>query len=189
MRMAIRKPLPSPQKSRYHGKRMSAREFLALPEEKPYLEYIDGVVEQKPMVNADHSQLVGRLDGHFFVYSEAHGGGFGPEARVSLNSSGDYFLPDTAFWAKGWPRGDDATPTVAVEVRSPRQPLHALRAKCQAYLRDGSEAAWLIDPVARTIEVFDHEGSRTLKAADVLTCGAMPGFELPLSSLFSILDR
>ena len=49
---------------------MSAREYLALPEEKPYLEYIDGVVEQKPMVNAQHGRTVARLDHRFILYAE-----------------------------------------------------------------------------------------------------------------------
>ena len=41
--------------------RMTEDEFLALPEVKPYLEYIDGWVLQKPMVNADHSDLAVEL--------------------------------------------------------------------------------------------------------------------------------
>lgn len=37
---------------------MSESEYLALPEEKPYLEYIDGVVLQKPMPNKSHVLLI-----------------------------------------------------------------------------------------------------------------------------------
>ena len=183
--MAIRKPLPSPQKSRYHGKRMSAREFLALPEEKPYLEYIDGVVEQKPMVNANHGRTVGRLDGKFFVYVEKYGGDYGPERRTGPTDVGNYLLPDTAFWVAGTPSGDDTVPTVAVEVRSPNQSLTKLREKCLGYLRDGSAAAWLIDPEAKTVQVFEAGATRVLREGETLTCDALPDFSVELTWLFS----
>ena len=62
--MAIRQPESRPRQrpkisiprrpawqSRYHGVRMSPEQYLALPEVKPYLEYVDGVVLQKPMAN------------------------------------------------------------------------------------------------------------------------------------------
>jgi Uma2 family endonuclease len=164
---------------------MSVREFLRLPEEKPYLEYINGVVEQKPMVNAEHRRIVGRLDMKFGGYAEAQGGDFGPEGRVDIAGTDDYMLPDTAFWAVGVPSGDDSVPTLAVEVRSPDQSLPKLREKCRAYVRSGSATAWLIDPGRRVVETFDHDGVQTLKAGAVLTCDAMPGFALPISELFS----
>lgn len=167
---------------------MSERDFLALPEEKPYLEYIDGVVEQKPMVNSEHRKLVGRLDLRFGLFSEKRGGDFGPEGRVRLDPR-NYYLPDTAYWAPGVDSGDDSTPTVAVEVRSPNQSMAKLREKCGRYLADGSASAWLIDPKARTIEVFEAAGTRTLRAGETLTCDAMPGFELALDELFAVLDR
>jgi Uma2 family endonuclease len=166
---------------------MSEREYLALPEEKPYLEYIDGVVEQKAMVNRDHGGVVGQLDGWFFLYSREHGGEFGPERRVALGT-GDYYLPDTAYWAADAPSGDDTIPTVAVEVRSPGESMRQLRDKCRAYLREGSAAAWLLDPETRTVEVFEGKTARRLREGDTLTCAAMPGFELPLAQLFGVLD-
>ena len=167
---------------------MSERDFLALPEEKPYLELIDGVVEQKPMVNFEHLRLVGRLNGYMFLYEREGGGSFGPEGRVRLDPR-NYYLPDTSYWAPGVEDGDDSTPTVAVEVRSPNQSMPKLRDKCRRYLADGSAAAWLIDPKGRTIEVFEAAGSRTLRSGDTLTCDAMPGFELALDELFAVLDR
>lgn len=40
---------------------MSLEEFLQLPETKPYSEYIDGKIQQKPMPQGHHSVLQGRL--------------------------------------------------------------------------------------------------------------------------------
>ena len=36
---------------------MTPEQYLALPEEKPYLEYVDGMVLQKPMPTEDHGAL------------------------------------------------------------------------------------------------------------------------------------
>lgn len=173
--------------SRYHGVAMSARSYLALPEEKPYLEYIEGVVEQKPMVNAGHGRLVRRLDALFDRYISEHGGDAGPERRVRTPSG--YFLPDTAFWAPGQPSGDDSIPTVAVEVRFPGQPLEVLRGKSAAYRAAGVAECWLIDPETRTLEVHAGDGPALLDANETLRTDAMPGFGLRLADLFSLLDQ
>ena len=85
----------------------------------------------------------------------------------------------------GTPSGDDTVPTIAVEVRSPRQSLTKLRAKCRGYLRDGSIAAWLIDPQARTVEVFEADVTRVLREGETLTCDVLPGFAVELDWLFS----
>ena len=57
---------PKPPKNEFpvskcHGRRMTEAEFLALPEEEPYLEYVDGVVLQKPMPNKSHTEIVAEL--------------------------------------------------------------------------------------------------------------------------------
>jgi len=168
---------------------MSASRFLALPEEKPYLEYIDGVVRQKPMVNAFHGRIVRKLDSLFDRHIDAYGGDAGPERTVDMPTSGNYQLPDTAYWAPGVPSGDGSAPTIAVEVRSPRQSLPTLRRKCEAFLADSVAECWLIDPEARTLEVITSSRRRTLRDSETLTTSAMPGFELHLADLFALLDQ
>ena len=170
--------------SRYDGKRMSEAEYLALPEVKPYLEYVDGVVRQKPMVNKAHGSVVRRLDRLFDQYIERHGGGGGPERRVRLASN--YRLPDTTYWAPGRSDEDDSIPSVVVEVRSPGQSMAMLREKCRAFRAAGVDTCWLIDPIARTAELF--EAARDAEHVTVLESSAMPGFALPLSELFTVLD-
>jgi Uma2 family endonuclease len=67
--MAVRQPSPPRSKpptrpkwqSKYHGVRMTPEQYLALPEDKPYLEYVDGVVLQKPMPNKDHAELAAEI--------------------------------------------------------------------------------------------------------------------------------
>ena len=43
------------------SKSITLKEFLALPETKPALEYIDGKIIQKPMPKGKHSTIQGEL--------------------------------------------------------------------------------------------------------------------------------
>lgn len=168
---------------------MSEKDYLALPEEKPYLEYVDGVVLQKPMPNANHRKLVTRFVVALDAYASRAGGDSGPEGRIAFQATSNFRLPDAAFWGPGVPSGDDSIPTLVVAVRSPQQTLTELRQKYRFFRRNGVEVAWLVDPETRAVEVF--EGNRDadrLAAPAVLTSPALPGFELDLAALFAVLD-
>lgn len=190
--MAIRQPRPTAERfpvSKYHGRPMSEAEYLALPEEKPYLEYVDGVVLQKPMPNEDHVILVGELIIEIGLYARKRGGKTGPEGRFRLRDGSGHRLPDASYWADAR-LVRSQPPTLAIEVRSPDQPLATLRDKCRAFRSNGVDVCWLIDPVARWVEVFEGTREGVRIAADaVLETPAMPGFSLPLSDLFAVLDN
>ena len=63
--------------------------------------------------------------------------------------------------------------------------------KRQEYFAAGVQLVWLVDPEARTVEVFTApEQSAVLHAEQTLEGGAvLPGFALPLQELFAELDR
>ena len=179
---AERPPRRPAWQSPYHGVRVTPEEYLALPEEKPYLEYIDGMVVQKPMPNKLHSKLGARLAFLITMWIEQHGGaaGGGPSYR----------LPDVSFWKPGYEGGDEDPPTLAIEIRSPDQTLAELRRKCRFFRENGVEACWIIDPKSRRAEVFEGERDAVHVATDgLLTAACLPGFELQLAELFAILDE
>lgn len=169
---------------------MSEAEFRALPEEEPYLEYVDGVVIQKPIPNRDHRRIVEELVYQIGLYRRRTGGSSGPVGRVRLPDGSGYRVPDTAYWAPQRPDGDDSVPSLVVEVRSPGQTVAELRRKCRTFRQNGVRACWLVDPVARTVEVF--EGDRdgvSWPMGSPLETPVMPGFSLMLEELFAVLDR
>ncbi len=190
--MAIRQPKPTKPEfpvSKYHGRRMSEAEYLALPEEKPYLEYVDGVVLEKPMPNRAHRTLVRFIDFLLELYIEQNGGDGGPEGRMRLPDGRGYRLPDTAYWVPGRPSGDDSVPSVVFEILSPSQRASALRTKCRMLRQNGVDLCWLIDPVARTVEVFDGKRDGVRLAPDEpLETSVMPGFWVTQEKLFGRLD-
>ncbi|MCC7364456.1 MAG: Uma2 family endonuclease [Dehalococcoidia bacterium] len=174
--------------------RLSVEEYLALPEEKPYLEYVNGEVFEKPMPDWMHSDMVRAVLAALDAYARLHGGHPGVEGRVGFTATGDqrFYLPDVSFYAAGVNRRARPMPppTLAVEVRSPGQSLSWLRDKCRFFRANGTDACWLVDPEARTVELFDgeHDGA-TLRGDAVLTTSALPGFELGLTGLFAVLDE
>lgn len=167
---------------------MAPEQYLALPEEKPYLEYVDGIVVQKPMPNEDHSELALQLAYHLGQWLKASRlGRAGIEARAKLGDLPNYRLPDLSYWKAGIPRGEEAPPTLAIEIRSPSQTLAELRRKCEFLRSSGVETCWLIDPISKSAEVY--EGPQTTpRLVDTLTAEALPGFELSLVDLFAVLE-
>lgn len=182
----IKVPTRPRWQSKYHGVRMTPEQYLQLPEEKPYLEYVDGVVLQKPLPTFDHSELALEVGSYLRDYARQHGGHAGVEARTRLGELPHFRLPDVSYWKRGLPREDDILPTLAVEIRSPNQLMAELRTKCEAFRKSGVEVCWLIDPVSRTAELF--EGRRKGAVIDTLKAECLPGFELPLGELFAVLD-
>jgi Uma2 family endonuclease len=84
----------------------------------------------------------------------------------------------------------DLAPDLAVEVISPSNTPSEVAAKRQEYFQHGTSLVWVIDPRARTVEVFTGPTASTLlQQTDTLDGGAvLPGFSLPLAQLFAELD-
>ena len=176
--------------------RVSEADYLArMTGEKPSLEYVNGEVIQKPMRKRDHNDIGKVLVREFFPYERQTGGYFAWEATTDLSRDDDrrYRVPDHGYWAAGKPisRPDDIylPPTLAIEVRSQGQSLRELREKCREYREHGIDAAWLIDPQRRVVEVFDG----ALDGVPIVPDGALesrllPGFRLQLSELWTALD-
>ena len=79
-------------------------------------------------------------------------------------------------------------PTLAIEVVSPDDTLAQQRKKCRFYRDNGVEAAWLFDPDARTMEVFEGAiDGAFLRESDVFASTVLAGFELNLGELFDVL--
>ncbi len=82
-------------------------------------------------------------------------------------------------------------PTLAVEVLSDSNTPREIRRKIGEYFAAGTELVWVIDPDARTADIFAApQDSRRIDIGGALPGEpALPGFSLSLKDLFDELDR
>jgi Uma2 family endonuclease len=128
----------------------------------------------------------------FHRYAEERAGD-GYTSIDMLFDDRNFRVIDVAYWspARRLDEENYATPpTAAIELTREDRPREEFAEKCRFYRSHGVDVCWLVDPEARTAEVF--EGDRDadpLPADGALETAFMPGFSLPLNDLFSVLDR
>lgn len=174
---------------------MTPEAYLALPEDKPYLEYYAGEVCPKPMPNFSHQSVSKRLARVLQAYEDEYGGFYSTEARTRFGAGAEqyYLLPDVSYYRPGIALRDGEIflpPTLAVEIVSPDQSLAEQRRKCRRYVESGVDVAWLIEPERRWVEVYEPglEPPVLRDPAGVLAPRALPGFSVRLGDLFAGLD-
>jgi len=177
---------------------MTLEEFLALPEEKPALEFEpDGTVVQKMSPKGRHSVLqktfLELIDG--FARGRRLALGF-PELRDVFG--GAAYVPDVSVYT--WDRiprdasgqvADNFTepPDIAIEIVSPGQSVNSLVRRSVWYVDNGVRVALVVDADDLSVLAFRQarsptvsRGVETIDRTDVL-----PGFELTADGVFSAL--
>ena len=179
------------------GRRMTLDDFLALPEETPALEYVDGVVTQKVAPQGQHVTLQDEFTQRVNALARPRKLARAyPELRATY--AGLSRVPDVAVYL--WhriprlPNGRVANrftepPDIAIEIVSPDQTATALVSKCIWYVKNGVQIALIADPGNDTVLRFRPDslpdvltGSDRIDLDDVL-----PGFELTVNELFASL--
>jgi len=179
------------------GQRMTVEEFLALPEEKPYLELIEGVVRQKVSPTWDHGLLQFGFGRRIDDFAQQHGlGVVVPENRFA--QANWVPVPDLSFY--GWDRvpllpdgtvrqDDWVPPDLAVEILSPGQSLKRLTQKCAWFVEHGVRVTLLVHPRKRTVLILraGAEVQTLTGAAQIDLDDVLPGFTMTVDELFSLL--
>ena len=181
------------------GRRLTLDEFLALPEEEPALEYLDGVVTQKVSPQMRHSRIQSIFAALVNTYGEPRQMAMAfTELRVTFYGPRWSPVPDVSVYR--WERipllpdgklDDDANVPwdIAVEVVSPEQSRTEQEAKCRRYVANGVEIALTIDPEREDVVRFGADGSRVeLRGDDRIDLDSvLPGFVLTPAQLFAWL--
>ena len=97
--------------------------------------------------------------------------------------SGARLAPDVAWTPSGKLRVTPTCPEFVVEIVSPTDCLHAVRAKMQEWLENGVELGWMIDPKRRAVTIY-RQG---LPAEELIGIGALAG-EGPVAGFVLNLD-
>ena len=148
-------------------------DLLKLPDDK-IGEIVDGELYASPRPGAPHSGCAFELSldlGAPFQRGQGGPGGWLFLFEPELHLGDDTLVPDLGGWRRErLPKVPDA-PAVTVapdwvcEILSPSTERLDRARKLPAYARHGVGHAWLINPQARTLEVYGREGARWVLVA------------------------
>jgi Uma2 family endonuclease len=143
-------------------RRATHEDLLAVPEHF-VAEILNGVLITQPRPASLHARASSRLGidlGGPFDRGKGGPGGWVILDEPELHLHGDVAVPDLAGWRRTrMPELPDATafelaPDWVCEVLSPSTTAIDRVEKMPIYAREGVSHVWLVDPIAKTLEVF-----------------------------------
>jgi Uma2 family endonuclease len=180
--------------------KLTYEEFRQLPEDGKRYELIHGEVHLTPSPRTKHQCALQNLSRSLDPFVFKHGLGeifVAPlDVRLTHNTA---VQPDLIFASNARVkiiREDfiDGAPDLVVEILSPSTAAHDRATKLALYAEAGVPEVWLMDPLAKTVEVLKLQGKKYLVDAALagerkLTSSQFPGWELPLTDLFDFRGR
>lgn len=158
-------------------------------------ELVRGRLETRPVPGVLHAKVAGRLSRLLGGWADDVGLTMLVECGLVIDREPDTVrLPDvpivdeSLFPAGEPPLGYCEVPfTLAVEVLSPTKPRSSPLPKVAEYAAAGATLVWIVDPVKRTVEVFeDGRTAATLGEDDALDGGdRLPGFRCQVRRFFA----
>jgi Uma2 family endonuclease len=155
-------------------------------------EFVRGERCDKPLPNSRHSEIeaeITRVLGNYLIANRS--GKVLTEWHHRFGSEVDerIYLPDVAVVLaprhQSLPVYADQASDIMIEIMSPGQNAAWFAVKIEFYLHNGAKRVWMIDPDRQTIWIFAPDRSPvTFKAGEDLTDDLLPGFSLPVASLF-----
>ena len=157
------------------AKRATYEDLLQVPDTM-VAEIVDGELVVSPRPAAPHAlagmEITADLAPVFHGKQARSGpGGWWILPEPELHFDDDVLVPDLAAWrCERMPTVPNVTaftlaPDWLCEIISPSSVRHDRIAKMRCYAREGVTWAWLVDPIARTLEVFHLDGSHWTVAA------------------------
>jgi Uma2 family endonuclease len=162
-------------------------------------EIVDGELHSSPRPALRHARtgsVLGVRIGGPFDSGDGGPGGWWILDEPELHFGRNVLVPDLAGWRRTHlPHVPDApycsvAPDWVCEVLSPSTARLDRAKKLAIYAREGVTHAWLIDPIARTLEVLQLEGGRwtilaTHAGSEVVRAEPFTRIELELDALWT----
>lgn len=185
------------------GRRMSLEEFARVEGRPGFLYELEkGVIQVVDVPHGEHFLVVEFIRDRLTIYKHADSGrirhiGGANEMALRMPEMQSERHPDIAVYLTPMPRDDPQPweywiPEIVVEVVSESGRDRDYRVKREEYLKAGIRAYWIIDPGPRTATVLTRYGDtwreRRLDTTGAIKTPVLPGFELKLADVFSVLD-
>ena len=163
---------------------LSIQDYLRLTCD-PDCEFVEGVLEERPVGEYDHSTWQTIIAGFF----ESRGGELNVKARTELRiqvSPNRFRVPDVAILSRDAPREQVIThpPLAVFEILSPEDTMTRMLEKLADYEHMGIAAIWVIDPRNRSYFQFS-EGKLIPSSVFDLSGRA---FKVPISEIEKLID-
>ncbi len=135
-------------------------------EYEPDADYVDGVIEERPMGEFDHATWQQAIEGWFQRHTVEWNIRVRCELRVQTSET-RYRVPDVVVWDRSRPKEAILThPPIAVfEVLSPEDRNHRLMVKLDDYERMGIQTIRVINPATRTVRRYERGGLIPIETA------------------------
>ena len=174
---------------------LSAEDFTKAHDGE-YVELIDGIVVETPMPDFNHGTICSWIAYYLnqYILLRKNGRVATNDSFVKTKSNPDRVRGgDVCFLSYDrWPKGESlkgilpVVPEIIFEVRSPSDSWRSMTAKAVEYLNADVRVVVLIDPSDQSATIFrSDEKPQTIHADGAMTIpDLLPGFSLPLASLF-----
>ena len=179
------------------SKLLTADDLLRLSSQGVRGELVRGVLHETMAAGVNHGRVVVKLVLLLgaFIMPRRLGTLLASDTGVLLERDPDTVRePDIAYISsERLPIGEDVpgyseiVPDLVIEVVSPSNSLREVGDKALMWLEHGVRLAWIVHPVARTVDVYHPDGKiLTLTENDTLDGGnVLPGFTCQVSDVFS----
>lgn len=170
-------------------------DYWQLPDAGPRYQLVNGDLYMAPAPNRFHQDISRTIQFEIMKYLERTPGGIIYNAPFDVVLTDiNVFQPDLAYFSKEGrsvltDKGAEGAPDLVVEVLSPSTARLDLDQKRVVYARTGVSDLWMVYPDKLEVQVFDLRRdpdvpAATLRGDDVLRSRFLPGFELPLTTVF-----
>lgn len=179
---------------------VTGEELLLHPEWGP-CELIRGKVVRTCLPNKVHGAIMGEMIWSLLNHTKKDNLGFvaGGKSGVFLERGPDtvrgpdiYFIRHERLSEKTLqPTYLEVPPDLCAEIVSPNDRWSDLEQKVTQYLKFGVKLVWVIDAYWKRARVFRLNGTSDIVSEAGALSGkdVLPGFQLPLSQVFSVLER
>ena len=172
--------------------KLDYEDYAAIPDDGRRHEIIDGEHYVNPAPNPYHQIILARVSVPLYQYVENHQLGIVFFAPVDVLLSGhDIVQPDAMFISNAHrdivrEKRIHGAPDLAVEVLSDSNRRYDVRVKYDLYERGGVGEYWIVDGDELGVRVFRRAGEKfaPVEVGDAITTPLLPGFALPLRTIF-----
>lgn len=170
-------------------------DYCRLPDDGWIYEVIEGELYMSPAPKPIHQENSGNLFAEFRDYARKHDAGKAYNAPIDVLLPGlaTPVQPDVIFINKARlnivrDERVEGAPDIIVEVLSPSNWLVDRRDKFRIYAKAGVREYWIVDPKARTIELFCLRGSTyaligKYGVGEIVRSEVLSGFEVKVEEV------